>query len=557
MQKLSIILASAVVAFSFISCNKQEINNIPTSNEISFSINANIDETTKTTLDPNTYEVAWENGDILYVVTADETWGQAFKSDNDGNTIKDFTYDSGTKLFTSDATIAPGTYTFHAAYSRADQRSYHRGASTTALISSTQTQDCANPTAHIKANDYLYGVAEATIEAESTPTLNFNMTHVGVLMQVNFTNNTGAEVELTKMEMILESGDLAGIFNIGFTGTPAISSTKSGYGSTITLNVSNGTVANGASLPLYFVMAPIADYSGDVTFRFTDSASNTYTLTKEKTGLTFAANTYNTATISATKADYKYSNYSEEITLDAANNSTKSFSITSNFDYEVAISGSNFKIEVGGVNAVGQTFSGTTEFTITALTAGGAALSTLGTISFSNTVEVSMPSITVKQAGTASPKTVWSDDFTGKTSSSTALTSLSCDSGSYTITGSVYPCHDFIRFGKSSGEGYIETAALSEVEGTNKTLTVSFKAAGWNNKSSMILISATNGTTSVNEMTMPAATAPSSGDMTTSNVTLLEYSFTVTGASSATTIKFGCNGSSNRFFLDDLVIVSD
>lgn len=303
MKKLSIILASAVVAFSFISCNKQEINNIPTSNEISFSINANIDETTKTTLDPNTYEVAWENGDILYVVTADETWGQEYKSDNDGNTIKDFTYDSGTKLFTSDATIAPGTYTFHAAYSRADQRSYHRGASTTALISSTQTQDCANPTAHIKANDYLYGVAEATIEAESTPTLNFNMTHVGVLMQVNFTNNTGAEVELTKMEMILESGDLAGIFNIGFTGTPAISSTKSGYGSTITLNVSNGTVANGASLPLYFVMAPIADYSGDVTFRFTDSASKTYTLTKEKSGLTFAANTYNTANLAFDEAD--------------------------------------------------------------------------------------------------------------------------------------------------------------------------------------------------------------------------------------------------------------
>lgn len=305
MKKSAIILGTAAAALALASCNKQELVPAPAGDGVQISFNAQIDEATKTTLDPSTYEVAWEDGDVIYVITESGPWGTPWDSDKTTNSIKDFIYNAGTGLFSSESTIAPGTYNFWAMYDGSkSQKSYFRQDAVSAKIASEQTQDCTAPTAHIKTNDNLFGKVSATIEAESAPSLDIEMVHTGVLMQVNFTNNTGAPVELTKMQMTFASGDLAGVFNVDLSTTPISTSTNTSHGSAITLNITNGTVAAGATQALYFVMAPITDYTGEVSFRFTDSASKTYTQKKTvATPITFAANSYNTANLAFDEAD--------------------------------------------------------------------------------------------------------------------------------------------------------------------------------------------------------------------------------------------------------------
>ena len=131
---------------------------------------------------------------------------------------------------------------------------------------------------------------------------NITMAHLYTLMQVNVKNGTEADIVVTKFEMTAAGADLAGVFYVESFETPSIS-TKSGASSTITVNVTNGTVEEGMSLPVYFVMAPLSDYSGDVTFKVTDASGNTYTRTVTLSNVTFAAGKYNTTPYTISSAD--------------------------------------------------------------------------------------------------------------------------------------------------------------------------------------------------------------------------------------------------------------
>ena len=296
MKKLFLLTLAAAV-LSFAGCQKNEFEDPNNANEdgSTFELVAEIAQT-KTTLDGLTVE--WEEGDIIYMVTSDGTWGAPYADDKDAETIAEFTYADG--KFTSDATITDGDYTFKGMYARADQKSFHRGASTSHKLRDTQAQDCANPTAHIKDNDALVGTFAAT--APMAEPAKVAMNHLYTMMQVDVKNNTGNALEITKFEMTAADADLAGIFNVTAFDTPAIS-TKSGASSTITVNVTGGNVAAGDFLPVYFVMAPLSNYSGDVTFKVTDASENTYSKTVTLSGITFAAGEYNTTPYTISTAD--------------------------------------------------------------------------------------------------------------------------------------------------------------------------------------------------------------------------------------------------------------
>lgn len=317
MKKLSVLLSAALVMFALSGCQNDIEEGINANNSAegsSFVLSADI-VSTRTTTDAATYKVDWENGDVIYVVTTDGTWGRAYQNgESDDAKAKEFTYNATENVFTTEATIADGTYTFNALYATASQKSYHRGETTTHKLNAEQSMDAEASTATLKENDALAGQFELTTPDEAAGTV--AMKHIYTLMQVNVKNTTGADIEVTNFQMTAADADLAGVFTVTFGETPSVA-INSGSANTISVDVTNGTVANDASLPIYFVMAPLANYSGDVTFVVTDANANTYTKTISASNLTFAAGTYNTTPYTISTADEKELSVSWDLTSES------------------------------------------------------------------------------------------------------------------------------------------------------------------------------------------------------------------------------------------------
>ena len=293
-MKKYIFLAIAAFTLLFVSCQKNELMSTEPS---SFELVANIAKT-KTTLSED-FKVEWEDGDVIYMVTSDETWGAAWSQENSAlESIAEFVYNSG--KFTTESQISPGEYTFNALYARADQKTYHRGKSNSHRLEAVQVQDCANPTAEVKKNDALIGTFNAEVPMRKAAEV--NMQHLYTLMRVDIKNETGATVEVKKFEMTAADAALAGVFNVKSFATPEIE-TKTGASSNISVELAGGNVATGKSLPVYFVMAPLTNYTGDVTFKVTDSENKTYTKTVTISGKSFEAGHYNTTPYTICEAD--------------------------------------------------------------------------------------------------------------------------------------------------------------------------------------------------------------------------------------------------------------
>lgn len=297
MKKYSFFLSAALVLFALVSCqkevdvttekskdnNKEQVGNIP------FQLVANLPET-KTTLNTDTWAVSWEDTDLIYAVTTDSAWGAGDKdSDADGDNVVEFSYDEG--VFSTSTAIADGEHTFNFIYSGNAQKTYHRGAGSTNSLNGTQSFDANNPTAGLKNYDVLVGQKTVTTPASLATVA---MSHLYALMKVTLHNGTGSDITVTKFQMNMPTGKyLAGTGTINFA-TPGITFT-SGQRNNIVVNISNGTIAAGADLPVYFVFAPVASVSGKVTMTVTDSETNTYTKAATVSGLTFTAGTVNTA----------------------------------------------------------------------------------------------------------------------------------------------------------------------------------------------------------------------------------------------------------------------
>lgn len=320
MKKYSILLSATLAILALASCQKeQEIVNEETPNvevidntltSVPFVLRADIpsvnpeepsDPETKTTLNTSTWAVDWESSDIIYAVTTDKAWGQDYADDKSGDTIAEFAYDSEKGTFSTNMAIADGSHTFNFLYTAGQQKSFHRGASTTFSLAGTQTFDASAPTASLKLYDALAAQVTAT-----TPTTfaDVDMSHLFTLMKVTLKNKTGASVNISKFEIEIPGENLYGIFDVTFGTTPSAAYNRNG-GDKITVNISNGTVASASNLDVYFVMGAVSGYTGEVTFTVTDSADNTYTKTNTITapGVTFAAGTYNTANYSLKTMD--------------------------------------------------------------------------------------------------------------------------------------------------------------------------------------------------------------------------------------------------------------
>lgn len=288
MKKLFLLMGMAAAMFSFAGCQENEIDGGAALNGegSTFEIVAGIDQdATKTTLTDK--DVEWEEGDVIYVVTSEGPWGLPYQEDNAGTSIAEYTYADG--KFTSSATIENGEYEFLAMYT--NQKSYHRQDASSHQLAKEQSQNCADPTAHIKANDALVGVFSAEIPMDAPAEV--TMKHLYTMMQVDIKNNTGAAVEIKRFEMKAAGADLAGVFYVEDF-YDAVITTKQNPSETVAVNVTGGSVASGATLPVYFVMAPISGYTGDVTFKVTDASGNTYSKTVAMTDITFEAGKYNT-----------------------------------------------------------------------------------------------------------------------------------------------------------------------------------------------------------------------------------------------------------------------
>ena len=289
-------LSCAIALLSLVACQKEALTISEPSEGSTFDLFADI---TKTTL--NGKVVDWENGDILYLVTSDGTWGKAYAEDKSGDTIADFTFD-GTK-FSSTQTIADGSYTFYAIYEDESQRSWHRGNATTHSLQKVQTQDCSNPTAHIKDNDALVGKFDATTPLTAGAAV--AMSHIYTIMEVDIKNSTAADATIKSFTMNADGANLAGVFTVNYANSPIDVTFEKNGSSSITVNLTNGAVAKGATLPVYFVMAPLAGYSGEITLSITDSDDNVYTTTKTVSSLTFAPGTLNKTGFTISDANLK------------------------------------------------------------------------------------------------------------------------------------------------------------------------------------------------------------------------------------------------------------
>ena len=298
MKKYFILLSAAFVSIALASCQKE--TNKPEGpvvepkveeGVIPFELNADITET-KTTLNTSTYAVTWDASDVLYAVTTDAVWGDGTSStDAEGANIATFTYNG--EKFTTDKVIAKGEHTFNFIYAGSGQKKYHRATGTTHQLSATQAVDAENPAQNLKANDALVGQITKTIPASLT---DITMSHIYTLMKVTLKNKLGAAVTATKFEIQIEGENIAGIFDVAFD-TPG-AAFKTGGSDKITVNITNGAIADEGTIDVYFVMAPVANFTGDVTFTVTDSNDNVYTKTNAVADLTFAAGTYNTANFS-------------------------------------------------------------------------------------------------------------------------------------------------------------------------------------------------------------------------------------------------------------------
>ena len=331
----------AVAAMTIIGCQEKEIETYePIPNEGStFELFADIVQT-KTTL--NGYDVEWDADDVLYMATSGE--------DTPWSAVP-FTYSEGMFTNSSDpkATLDDGNYSVNAIYCAYDQATYHKNTGTTHKLQPIQNQK-GKTTIHIQDNDALAGSFDVTIPTDEPASV--EMIHLYTLMQVNVKNSTGADIEITKFEMTAAGANLAGIFTVSFA-TPAVEY-KSGGSATISVNISEGTVSNGDSFPVYFVMAPLTNYSGDVTFKVTDAVGKTYTKTVPLSGISFEAGKYNTTPYTIKDADVVTPNVTWDLTTNSYT-SASSDMVTWTSDYvnlslEKGESSSDANAYLGGTN---------------------------------------------------------------------------------------------------------------------------------------------------------------------------------------------------------------
>lgn len=282
------------------------------------------DASTKTTLGTD-WSVSWDSGDNLSVFNA--AAGSSSYSDNckflidgtpaDGKFIKDASQ-------TNKALVSgESSYDWYACYPWMEYGA-NPGGTKGYTINRTPQQVGYNSTLHIAGSDLMAGTAFGVADG-TAPSIALH--HVGALMKFTVTNNTGEAAAITGLTLDATAGNsyITGSFtmNWGDSSTqPSLDATQMGSSKAYTCALSvvkntgtdespayetiDETIANGASVDLYMVVAPFTiPAGGKIKLTIAGSLGS---IELEKTvggsGITFAAGTYNTASLSYTKPEY-------------------------------------------------------------------------------------------------------------------------------------------------------------------------------------------------------------------------------------------------------------
>lgn len=549
MKKYSILLGAALGMLALASCQKEIETIVPEINankHIPFELKADVPET-KTTYDADTWEMAWENNDVIYAVTTDGLWGLPYSQDNPGESIADFTYSGGS--FTTDLEIEDGEHTFNFLYTANEsQRSFHRSAATTFSLAASQAEDANSPTATLKLNDVLAGQITAI-----TPTtfVNVPMDHLFTLMKVTLKNKTGDAITINRFEISAVNATLAGIFTVTFGDSPSIA-LKSGGKDRVSVDITNGEIAADGELPVYFVMAPLSNYSGDVTLTAEDVDGVVYTKTNTVSGISFEAGKYNTASFSLkgtptmildpeTLEPFSKDGGYQTITV-----TTKQFAGTPTITAQSDNSVFSTSVSDGVVTVSVQ--SHTTDVETGTLTI---------TAAYDTQVVTKELELRQESGISYSDKTFFMETFGGTDSSlGTGSAGFSSDNEGWTVENAYLAgagAHS-ARFGAGSKKGIATTPSIVVKNGnfdySGANLKLTFKAAAWdgNSEKTTLKVYATGATLS--------GSALSNGEINTVKGEWTEYELSIsefTGSSFTLTFE-GVATSNARFFLDEVYV---
>lgn len=163
-------------------------------------------------------------------------------------------------------------------------------------------------------------------------------------------------------------------------------------------------------------------------------------------------------------------------------------------------------------------------------------------------------------------KVYLSEDFASlKKWETSSISSFVLTSGTWTASGSVYKQNGCIKIGSktASGDNSITTPALSSISGTADVV-LTFKAVSSDSGYTMSVVANNAGT--VGELSPSSitqnGTAINNGSSTANALaeafaaSTATFTVTITGATSATTLTIKTSGSSKRWYLDDVKVVS-
>lgn len=318
MKKMIIYVCSASLALiSLFSCEKNA--QMEQKADASAPAIYAYDASSKTTLG-NDWSVSWDSSDALSVFNA--AAGGSTYSDNcrflisgtpsEGKFIKDAS-ETSTSLVSGES-----SYDWYAC-SPWMQYGANPGGTKGYAINRTPQQPGYNSTVHITASDIMAGTAFGVADG-TAPSIALH--HVGALMKFTVTNNTGEAAAITGLTLDATAGGsyITGSFTMNWgdsSTTPSLDASQMGSSKAYTCALSvvkdNGTdevidetIANGASVDLYMVVAPFTiPAGGKIKLTLSGSLGS---IELEKTvggsGITFAAGTYNTASLSYTKPEY-------------------------------------------------------------------------------------------------------------------------------------------------------------------------------------------------------------------------------------------------------------
>lgn len=274
-----------LAAFAAIAtaCQVEDVNEAQTPAGETFTIEAVIgtdaDTDTKTslTIADNAYKVDWEAEDELSVIArynnGAEDAGYLFTK-GDGNSFSGsvtdpenigeiyvvYPYNENHDSFNDNYGNINGFVTIGSAHD------------------ASQTQNGIDNTDHI--NGPLYGYAQV-----SGGTAEVTMKHISTLFELIVTNNSGNEINVANIKLANDQGEaMIGTFYVN-PETDYISASGASYvSSTASLDVTNGTLASGATAKFYITSAPFELSAGDeltVTVTMDDGTNSIITKTLE------------------------------------------------------------------------------------------------------------------------------------------------------------------------------------------------------------------------------------------------------------------------------------